>query len=242
MAIRLLFEGTVAKHAESPEENEDAFGVDIERGRIVLSDGASESFDARNWAQLLVTRVRVRELSWDAVAECTREYEALHDPVTLSWSKAASYERGSFATILIAQDQRDRNTVQIEAMGDCLALWIDGGALLASAPYSRSEQFHDKPTLLASRNDLNDSAAGEDAWTRVEWTYGAQGPRVLACMTDALGAWLLAHQEQGEGRALEQLLAIRELAELQKLVDEERRAGRLRRDDTTLIIAEVTHS
>jgi len=48
MALSVLFEGTVAKHEESPSDNEDAYRLAPDVGRIVLADGASESFDARN--------------------------------------------------------------------------------------------------------------------------------------------------------------------------------------------------
>lgn len=241
MAIRILFEGTVAKHVDSPDDNEDAYRTASDRGRVVLSDGASESFDARNWARLLVERMTDQSPSGDVVEKCAEEYEGLHDPAVLSWSKAAAYERGSFATLLIAQDEPAQNVVSVDAIGDSLAVWVDDGVLLATTPYTRAEQFQAKPTLLATRQELN--ALGDDnAWSRVQWAYEAQGYRMLLCMTDALGAWLLAHVEQGNESALETLLSIREQHELIDLVEVERAAGRLRRDDSTLIIASVTQS
>lgn len=241
MAIRILFEGTVAKHVESPDDNEDAYRTSSDRGRVVLSDGASESFDAQNWAHLLVERMAERDLSEDAVDACAQEYLGLHDPGALSWSKAAAYERGSFATLLIAQDVPIQNVVNVEAMGDSLAVWVEDSTLVSMTPYTRAEQFQDKPTLLASRTELN--ALGEDnAWSCVQWSYPPEGHRTLLCMTDALGAWLLALHEQEDVSALETLLSIREQQDLVDLVEVERAAGRLRRDDTTLIIASVTQS
>lgn len=240
MALRLLFDGTVPKHVESPDDNEDAYHFSSERGRVVVSDGASESFDARNWSRLLVSRMIDEELSLQAVTACSYDYEALHDPSKLSWSKAAAYERGSFATLLLAQDDPERNTVRITAVGDSLAVLVDGGEWVCSAPYTRAEQFQAKPTLLATRLALNSADAGD--WSVEEWEYGSQGCRLLLCMTDALGAWLLAHQEQGDCSALEAISGIREVDELAALVERERAAGRLRRDDTTLVIALVTQS
>jgi len=238
MAITVLFEGTVAKHSESPEENEDACRLAPDRGRVVLSDGASESFDARSWARLLVDRVIEEELTLDVVAECAEAYARLHDPASMSWSRAAAYERGSFATLLVAQDYPESRMVRVAASGDSLALWVDGGEVLASFPYDRSELFQEKPVLLATRTNLNSSQS--PAWATCEWPYDEQGYRFLLCMTDALGAWLLAHQERGDTSALERLLSIREPGELRELVDQERIAGRMRRDDTTLVIASVT--
>lgn len=240
MALTVLFEGTVAKHVESPDDNEDAHRLAPERGRVVLSDGASESFDARNWARLLVERIAEEELSMDAVTACARSYEAMHDPEALSWSKAAAYERGSFATLLVVQDLPDANAVQITAVGDSLAVWLDGDQWVTSAPYECSGQFQEKPSLLATRLELNEP--GDHLWSVREWKYEPQGHRFLLCMTDALGAWLLAHQERGDGSALELLCGIRDAQELTELVESERAAGRMRRDDSTLIIASATQS
>lgn len=242
MALRILFEGTVAKHVESPDDNEDAYRTSSEGGRVVVSDGASESFDAHSWSRLLVERMIETDLSLDAVAECAQGYEALHDPSSLSWSKAAAYERGSFATLLIAQDMPERNAVKVTAVGDSLAIWSDGSDLLSSTPYKHAQQFQENPTLLATRLGLNALAEVEGHGVSVEWAYEERGYRLLLCMTDALGAWLLHHQEQGDPSALEQLIRIREPHDLLELVEAERATGKLRRDDTTLIIASFTHS
>lgn len=240
MALTVLFEGTVAKHLESPDDNEDAHRLAPERGRLVVSDGASESFDARSWARVLVDRMIDEDLSWEAVALCAEDYEALHDPSTLSWSKAGAYERGSFATILLVQDEPEENAVQVTAVGDSLAVWVDGDEWLASTPYERAEQFQEKPMLLATRLALN-SADGDGITVR-RWKYEAKGHRFLLCMTDALGAWLLTHQERGDPSALEALQGIRDIEGLTELVESERAAGRLKRDDTTLIVASVSRS
>ncbi len=240
MALSVLFEGTVAKHAESPDDNEDAYRLAPEKGRLVLSDGASESFDARNWARLLVDRMIDEDLSVGAVLACAQAYEELHDPSELSWSKAAAYQRGSFATLLMVQDLPNSNSIRISSVGDSLAIWVDGDDLVASAPYENSTQFQEKPSLLSTRLDLNDF--DEPPRMVREWGYEALGHRFLLCMTDALGAWLLSHQERGDRSALEALLSIREPRELIDLVAGERAAGRMRRDDSTLIIVSVTKS
>jgi hypothetical protein len=244
MAFRILFEGTVAKHVESPEENEDAYRMALDKGRVVLSDGASESFDARNWANLIVDQFLDTEPSGEGICSCIQAYGVLHDPSTLSWSKAAAYERGSFATLLIAQDDCDGQTVTITALGDSLAVWSNGDGVLDTAPYSRAEQFIEKPTLLATRNEMNAAVSTENQglWVRREWSYEQQGTCLLLCMTDALGAWLLQNQEQGNPLAFVKLSKIRELPEFLELVESERASGAMRRDDTTLIIATLTSS
>jgi len=215
-----------------------------DRGRVVLSDGASESFDARNWANLIVDQFLNSEPSDERIYSSIQAYGALHDPSTLTWSKAAAYERGSFATLVIAQDDPNRQTVKITALGDSLAVWCNGDNVLETAPYSRSEQFTEKPTLLATRQELNGSVSpGEPGrWDRREWCYDQYGTCLLLCMTDALGAWFLESQEQGNSLAFERLSNVRDPQEFLELVEAERASGAMRRDDTTLIIATLTSS
>lgn len=241
MAFQILFEGTVAKHVEAPEENEDAYRMALKKGRVVLSDGASESFDARSWANLLVDQLLETDPSNEVIYACIQAYESLHDPSSMSWSKAAAYERGSYATLVIAQDDPGSQSVTIISMGDSLAVWSNGGSLLDAAPYSRSDQFAEKPTLISTRQELNASVGVNEsgAWVRTVWEYGEEGG-LLLCMTDALGAWLLRSHEQGDLSAFERLSRIREQQELIDLVEVERASGVLRRDDSTLIIVAVS--
>lgn len=242
MAFQILFEGSVAKHAESPEDNEDAYRMALEKGRVVLSDGASESFDARSWANLLVDQFLDTDPSDEAIGSCIQAYKRLHDPSKLSWSKAAAYERGSYATLVIAQDDPNNQAITIISVGDSLAVWSKDD-LIETTPYSHSDQFIGKPTLIATRQELNASVRIEESgtWNRMVWTYGKEGG-VLLCMTDALGAWLLQNHERGNSSAFERLSCIKDQQEFIDLVEGERASGVMRRDDTTLIIVAVGSS
>jgi len=242
MEFHILFDGTVAKHIEQPNDNEDAYRIDQERGRVVLSDGASESFDAKSWANLLVGEcIDIAPLD-EALSSCIQKYNLLHDPSTLSWSKAAAYERGSFATMLIVQDDPIHENISVSALGDSLAVWSDGYSLLDTTPYSCADQFTQKPTLLATRNELNPLLNDTNSvfLTQKDWSYRDNQTNFLLCMTDALRAWLLHHQEHGDSSAFERLISIRSQQELQELVETERAIGKLRRDDTTLILISLT--
>ncbi len=48
------FFGSISKHPGDADRNEDAFKWSPERSVLALSDGASESFDSRSWARILV--------------------------------------------------------------------------------------------------------------------------------------------------------------------------------------------
>ncbi|MEG3789332.1 hypothetical protein V1318_04290 [Lysobacter sp. CCNWLW3] len=239
--MQILFHGSVPKHADSPSDNEDAYRVDAERGRVVVSDGASESFDAKSWAQLIVDQFMETGPNEATVGECVAAFAALHDPAALSWSRAAAFERGSFGTLLVAQEDSD-GRLGVISIGDSLAVVTDGHVLLGQWPYDAAEQFAQKPVLLSTKAELNVDLLQEDSERVVTatWERGdLQGPVFVLCMTDALGAWLLASTQAGQTNALEQLLEIRDEAALETLVERERDIGAMRRDDSTLVIAVI---
>lgn len=235
----ILFKGSVAKHFEYPDDNEDAFRVAAERGRIVISDGASESFDGKGWAGLLVDQFSETELSGETLNECLERFSELHDPASLSWAKIGSWERGSFATLLIAQQDPATGALNISCVGDSCAVLTNGEAVIEITPYSMSENFQGKPILCSTINIHNKSLI-EDGQICATWNWDCSSelPLYILCMTDAMGAWLL-HSIENKLQPLKQLLAIRSEAELADLVESERQAGKMRRDDCTLVIARM---
>lgn len=235
----ILFQGSVAKHLDRPEDNEDAFFVAGDTGRIVLSDGASESYDGKNWARLLTEALAEAPPSQELLNACQATFGELHDQARMSWSKAAAFERGSFATALIVQEDQATRTITIQCVGDSCAVLTDGARLLETFPYQASEQFEGKPTLFSTlpQHNLNLLDSGAFEVPEVVWSYAETSPLFLLCMTDALGAWLLRNVEAGNDAAIETLLAVRSNEELAELAEREREAKIMRRDDSTLVIA-----
>jgi len=237
--MRLLFYGSCPKNPSGEDINEDKWKFDESRGTLALCDGASESFDSSVWAQILAERFALDPAvtpGW--LADAVADYVARHDRAAMSWSQLASYERGSFSTLLGAQHIAGDRTVKILAVGDSLAVLADGSKLVSSWPYADPERFKDRPTLCATLPADNAFVSGAEFWTtHVKYFElgSIEAPR-LVCVTDALGEWLL-RQTQAGGDGLAQLLALATEEELIALVVEERDAGRMRVDDSTLIVA-----
>jgi len=238
--MRLLFVGSCPKDPNGSDINEDRWAHFGNGGTLALCDGASESFDSSVWAQILADKfvldpaVTTPEWLSDALAE----YAARHDFSSMSWSRQASYERGSFSTLLGVQHIAGNSTVEILAVGDSLAVMADGDIFFSSWPYSDPESFKDRPTLFSTLAAHNSFVSEPDFWTvhgkHFELSQLAT-PRLL-CVTDALGEWLLRQVGSG-GDGLSRLLAIASEEELIALVVEERAAGLMRIDDSTLIVA-----
>ena len=67
-----------------------------------------------------------------------------------------------------------------------------------------------------------------------DWTFHGLTQPALLCMTDALGHWLLSHRND-DPSPISILRKVRTPSEFARFVRDERAAGRMKRDDTTLI-------
>ena len=251
--LRKRYAASVPKDPAAPEQNEDSFGCDEARQLFVLSDGASESFNSRLWARVLVgVGLEVRPGSPRAhcqfLRHCINVYEDRCREGVRTWAEEAAYARGSFATYLAVRGARAPEEAIVLGTGDSLAVLAADGELVSSFPYTTAEQFAERPHLLSTRPALNRlggidvvealrSLCREDPGGALHrrWNLGEfHGARIL-CMTDALGAWLLRGEQDGEPR-LRRLLELETEEDLRELVEEERRHRRMRRDDTTLLV------
>jgi hypothetical protein len=233
----VLFAGQIPKDPAYPEATEDVLVAEPARGRLALSDGASESFDSRTWAQLIARKfTKEPEIGVGWLSEAVKEYVASFDVSALSWSKQAAFDRGSFATLLGIQHFCEQGAIAVFAMGDTLAAFCDGAQLIETFPYVESEQFQQRPELFSTNSGLNDCFGAQDFFARHHRTWSIDETREpeLLCMTDALAEWALRSMELGIP-AWEKLRGINEHCEMEALVSQERQAKTMRVDDTTLV-------
>jgi hypothetical protein len=237
--MRIVFDGVVPKELEHPDNNEDAFAAG---GTIIaVSDGASESFDSRNWSRILVDQyVASPQLNELWLTEAIGRYAGLYQD-ELSWSKQASFERGSFATLLGIVFHEELNTVDVLAIGDSLAVLIDNGHFNRSFPYTSFKDFDQKPALLSTIRADNDFINQQDFLDKhtATWDLQSLDHPLLLCMTDALGQWFLK-KYQSDTYALEMLLSLQNKDDMQKFISILRKNHAIRNDDTTLIVVDCS--
>jgi hypothetical protein len=229
-----LYAGTCAKDFADPGANEDRMALSEDGFRVAVCDGASESFDSARWASVLAQRfLREPVLGPQWLAATREDYLASVEPSSLSWSQAAAYERGSFATLLAIERNAETATVSLTAIGDSAALLLDGGRLVGAWPHADPERFADRPTLLSTVE-----GAGFDEprdWPPpVSLDLAGLCAPLLLCMTDALAEWALRSALAGD-QGLTELAAIDADEALRELVQRERGAGRMRVDDCSLV-------
>lgn len=230
--MRLDLQATVPKRTDEP--NEDVCGTLPFRHRYALSDGATESFAPRQWAQVVVQTFLERQVvDRDWIRRAGTRYARNFDRETMSWSAQAAFDRGSFATLVGLALDTNRQTARVLAIGDSLAVLGDGSELRATFPYLSAEQFRQRPLLLATHlaDNARLLAPGVLAQATVQWSLCGLHDPVLLLMTDALGAWLLSDSAARWSR----LLRLRNRVQFESLVRTERACGQMRRDDTTLL-------
>ncbi len=214
--MRNLARWTVGKQVAEPHLNEDAIACANVKGVYAVSDGASESFASRRWARILVARYRQRPVIDEAwLAHAIDTYHAGFDRAAMSWSAQASFDRGSFATLLGLRLRSDG--VSILGIGDSLAVLDDGNEIRATFPYTEPHQFRTNPLLLSTIHDRNAAILNADFTTH----WSLDGTSTLFCMTDAIGAWLLADRSNRIAR----LRALRTGGDFVALVEEARADG-----------------
>lgn len=251
MRLRPLKRLWLPKAGNSSEEYEDssraAYPNRFDAGcaaRMAVSDGASESAFAKEWANALTAGFVRRPLDVGALDEMSlREWLA---PARKEWHEQVPWERipwhgeakaraGAFATLLgvTVAGASDGLRWDAVAVGDSCLFVVNKEGLRKSFPLDEASQFDNNPSLICS-NPAN--AAG--LWQRVERADGqcATGD-FLFLASDALAKWFLSEASTG-GKPWQSLLALEEY-EWPAWVDEQRREGRMGNDDMTLLATAV---
>ncbi len=215
--------------------------------RAAVSDGASESAFAREWANLLaeafvsrppdisgLTRDKVR----DWLASAQEEWSIGVPWDRIPWHGEAKARAGAFATLLgltfaVAPGRSSGLHWQALAVGDNCLFVVRDGNLALSFPLEDAAEFDNNPALACSNPDN----AGE-LWDNVMRTGGecVDGDSFILA-TDAIARWFLGRYADGE-KPWKTLLAL-DAPAWPAWVQEQRRTGLMRNDDTTLVIIRI---
>lgn len=230
---------SVPKSSHSDSEAEDAWAAESSRRVAALSDGASSSFMAREWAQALVATYVDDPLDrfphglgrWLALA--TERWQGGASAGADQWWVGESVQRGSHATLvgLRLTPTTGGGTWDSAAVGDSCVVQLgpstDGLRRVVAFPIDRSDAFDRHPDLL--------STTGTDADLPVlrratgEYRHGD----VFLLVSDAIAEWALA-RDSSLPRLWEFLVAV-DQSGFVEFVNRERASGALHDDDTTLV-------
>ena len=245
------------KAGNLPEECEDASRVVYPRllgasgrrtARAVVSDGASESAFAREWANVLADAFVDRPLDAcgltedsmsDWLASVQEEWRAGIPWDRIPWHGEAKARAGAFATLVgLTVATRSGDLRQLSwravAVGDSCLFVVRDDRLWLSFPLEDVAQFDNNPSLVCSNPDNV-----EDLWEDMHRSDGdCVAGDLFILASDALACWFLGRNAEGE-KPWRTLLAL-DASGWAAWVEEQRRAGSMRNDDTTLVIIRVT--
>lgn len=208
---------------------------------LAVADGATESIYSGLWARTL-TDVAVRKYPWRSsafprewLAEASRQFSSLlPDMSDVPWYIHNKLLDGSFATLSASRLDLSSATLEAVAIGDsCIVIVSDTPPKVRVFParYTDPTAFRGGPALVPSNPrfaDRLDLVAKTDCFQ-----LPAGGVQILL-LTDALAHWFVTELSARNGR-WRALLSIPEADLFRNFVLAERRAGRLRDDDTLLI-------
>jgi len=221
-------------------ECEDFIGIDEQNCRFAVADGATEAFDARNWAQRLAENwVRsdsalTAETFHDWVAGEGIVLHSAWSQLKLPWYAEEKARKGSFAAFVgVELDlHSEAPSWKAIALGDSCLLHCRSGALLKSLPVLNSASFNSAPVLVASDPVLYKTSAD----SLVIDSGRCENNDVLFLVSDAAAAWYLERFEQNN---LPDILRDTDEPEAAKFFENERHAGRIRNDDIAVIRLEI---
>ena len=223
-------------------ECEDAIAVDLENCRFAVADGATEAFDARNWAQRLAQNwVQNQSASTledfrEWVAAEGRELRDSWNGLSLSWYSEEKARTGSFAALVgVELDLKtDGPEWKAIALGDACLLHCRRGRLLKSLPLCNSESFNSAPVLVAS-----DCSMHEASMKSVVIDSGTcESGDLLFLLSDGVASWCLERFEKDELEPCD-LLTTKDGCEVKRFFDDERLSGRMRNDDVAVLRIEI---
>jgi len=232
------------KLGNRPEEWEDGCALSEHRGRFAVTDGASSSYRAGEWARQVASAfidggpAALEPGPFDEwLAGIAARHERENPPASSdspsAWYVSEAAARGSFCTFLGLEIRSDgtRTRWRASAVGDSCAFHVRDGVLLSAFPLDDATAFGTTPPLVSSLPH-GTSNGGRAVQSIVGDAIDGD---VLILATDAVAEWALGSTFVGVWTLLSALPA----AALGRLVDELRGSEEMVNDDVTVVRCQV---
>lgn len=233
--LSLICNWTACKELEHPEMNEDAavWSMDSQLGAVF--DGATESFAAQRWVKL-VSQAWLEATTFD-LAILQRQYEAALRAIKLSWAQEQAAGRGSFTTL--ASIKAAPGGLAATCVGDSAILLVKDKRIVEAYPSMQPTDYSSVPDALSSDQEL--VFLGEELLESCSWTIPVESDEIDTAIlaTDAVAVWLLQANQVQANEHLAAVLEVGDTSAWEQLVASEREAGRMKPDDSTVMMIAV---
>ena len=238
------------KKAEHFIDCQDRFSINPDTKSVAVSDGMSQSWQQKIWAQLLVdtfcgdtdwvpTLESVRELSpiWKSnVEEYIQSLRDANAKESLIYRNERCLAEGKSAGATLVGIRFELNKWTCDVLGDsCLIAKIGNDYKFGTS--QNTEQFDNHPDYF----DSDSNKQGKGTYKTLSETLSSSNPLILL-VSDPFSDYLLEHKKTGDIDALvNELLTINTHEEFEAIVEKWRNAG-MHNDDSTLIILEYDNA
>jgi hypothetical protein len=231
------------KDGTSSRECEDAFAINWKSLVFAIADGATESFDSRTWAQLLVRSwVRIIPPAFDVddfaplIRDLGFRLRRKWSRRTLPWYAEEKALQGSFAAFLGMQISCIENEISWRAMalGDCCLVHRVGERIEQTFPIVNADEFGNNPSLIPSNATTQIEALNLLKYAEGKTVHGAD----FLMLSDAVGSWFLRRLQANDRSGLQQfdkLTGMDDSEGLAQFLLDIRKTGQLKNDDVTIL-------
>jgi len=237
MPVSKVLKATISKDVAIEGSNEDSACLRLNASipRAAVFDGASESYAARKWSNLVAEEWgRRHDKDWGWIDRAQARYARNSNKSALSWAQEVASDRGSFATVCYVDIEGE--WLNFCAVGDSCLFLIDGNEITFSYPYVSETQFTSAPMAVSSRLDNLKMNKDNLLMGLDRIRFRALGTKQILLATDAVSCWLLANDQEIRAARLVRLLNCKTPVEFQQLVLEERANKNMHVDDSTVVL------
>lgn len=237
------------KDVEHPDEYQDAYAVDPQRGVAAVADGVASAIFSRQWAEILVEAALSDPPDPDDaesfagwLQERRRAWSESIDVSGLAWFQKAKLPLGAFSTLVwvqVAPLEEEREgafggyRLRGYAIGDSCLFQVRRGELVRMFPALAAEQFAADPVVLGSV-DLNRDQLQQ--FVALDETCYEDDLLVLA--SDAVAEWAVRQFEAGTPPDWDRYWQMTH-AQWEQEVAELRHERQMRYDDATMLLLRV---
>lgn len=236
---------SLPKFGNSADENEDNISEPPESEletepllRFAISDGATEASFSKEWSELLVRAYQEKSFDSICLPETIRSisetWKSRVDSIELPWYAQQKVENGAFATFLGLTINREENSFEAIAVGDCALFQIRNDELFFSFPVLSVDDFNNTPNLIASnekyQTDLENNAVYQNGKVEPD--------DIIILATDALAAWILKQKDRHpkiKKRLIEQFEK-HDKSTFEEWLKRERTSNRIKNDDVSILM------
>ncbi len=237
MPVSKVLRATISKDVAIEGSNEDStcLRLNASTPRAAVFDGASESYAARKWSNIVAEEWgRRHDKDWGWIDRAQARYARNSNKSGLSWMQEVASDRGSFATVCYVDIEGE--WLNFCAVGDSCMFLIDGNEITFSYPYVSETQFTSAPMAVSSRLDNLKMNKDNLLMGLDRIRFRALGIKQILLATDAVSCWLLADDKEIRATRLAQLLNCKTPDEFKQLVLEERTNKNMHVDDSTVVL------